>query len=141
MGKHDTILNNLRILTGQRTLKSAGAGWQVTKLVDVSRQPKWQACELCGTRFQIGAWITHPKTKGRIIVGGNCLDTILGQAFSSPREILTRRRNFKGQLRRHYRDVVDPGSWLSWLKHNAPSRLASAMAFVLRLGTPRTQAD
>jgi hypothetical protein len=141
MGKRDTVLKNLRILTGRRTLKSAATGWQVKELVNLSRPAKWQACELCGTRFQIGAWITHPKTKGRILVGGTCLDTILSQAFSSPREIMTGRRNFKAEMHSRYRDVVDPGSWLKWLRNNAPSRFASALAYVLRLGTPRVHAD
>jgi|SRR6267142_145957 len=141
MSKHDTVLKNLRVLTARRTLKSAATGWRVTKLGDLSQGGKWQTSELCGTRFQIGAWISHSQTESRIVVGGTCLDTILSQAFSDAREIRTRRRGFLVRLKRHYKGVVDPRARLNWLKDNAPPRLASAIAFILRLRTPRTRTD
>ena len=133
MTKRTTFKRTIRGLTRKPSLDAALADWSVLSIINLDKYAgKMQACELCGTRFYRGAWVSYPSKRVRIAVGGDCLQTLLERRFTARREISKRRREIRMSLTRRYGAIVDPGNWIRWIIENAPPRLAGEVAELMR---------
>ena len=92
MSKHETFHKNILAITGCRSFEAAIRGWTVADRICLSNSDEMAVCELCSTRFRLGAIVNRPHTGAKklktIAVGGKCLITLLEKQFSDSQEIV-----------------------------------------------------
>jgi hypothetical protein len=136
MSKHDTFVKNVLGLTRCKTLKRALSGWEVRRIIELA-DSDWATCELCGTNFRSGALIRHVKTGATLTVGGTCVQTVQRAGFPPRFPMKNTERSVQATLVARYRNVVDPGAWVTWIVEHAPSRLAPFVADLAFVGAVR----
>ena len=134
MSKRTTFTRTLETVSGSKSLTKAAKGMSVVRLVYVPDKRKKQSCELCGTRFQRGAWVSFSKSKSRLLIGGNCLVSLSEGHFSSNYRQGVVKREVSSFLRKIYSAEADPKSWLSWLVENATEEIAHDVALISFVG-------
>jgi len=107
MGKRETFEKNLRASTGRARLKDACNGLAPVEVIDLSGSLRHIACELCGTRFQRGAWMRLRGRRSSVAVRGTCLVSVLGQRFGGRPRVDDRQRAL---IRGRYGGMVYPGA-------------------------------
>ena len=121
MGKHDTIKQNLKAVSGETALNAAISGWRVARLIN--NKSESVSCELCGTRFRTGAWIVRRNPSCEISIGWRCLEFIRARRISDA-NLQRSRTQTSSALKHLYQSLVDPGAWITWIIDHAPPRLA-----------------
>lgn len=135
------MLKNLKALTGKVSLRSASGVLEPVERIEVSKRSPLLACELCGTRFGVGAWMTRPPKVKRIAVGGTCLDSLVLGRFGDRASALKGRKEVRRALERAYRGAIDPGSWIKWVVANAPRKFGRAVIELEVAGALRKKDD
>lgn len=141
MSKHDTILKNLKALTGRTSIAAASRLFRPVERIAVPERSSLVSCELCGTRFGVGAWVTRPPTVKRISIGGTCLKTIVLGHFGDAKSAARGKRNVRQALERAYRGSIDPGAWITWIVTHAPRRFGKQVVELEVAGALRKRSD
>ena len=141
VSKQNTILRNLKALTGKASIASASKVLEPVERIEVSGESSLVSCELCGTRFGVGAWVSRPRTVKRIAVGGTCLKSVVLGRFGDAKAVRAKRREVRRTLELAYRGAIDPGGWITWVIANAPRRFGRQVVELEVVGALRKKAD
>lgn len=140
-GKHATFVKNLLAITGCRVVSRAFIGLSCMKIIKLQTSKGMATCELCGTRFRMGALIKHKKTGARFTVGGVCARILQEKMFGDPKKRAARKRETWALFEEHYGDRETRGSWMKWMLKNCRGQLAVILSGLHFLEATRTNAE
>ena len=128
-------------MTSAKSLDKALHGWTVLRIISLDKRSPFAHCEVCGTRFRVGAIMRHRRYGLKISVGGVCAEMIHLATLRPGTHLHTFRSRTWHQFDDHYENKITRGSWLVWLTKNAPPRYASIIADLRYFRATRSAED